>query len=184
MTISLSIIYVKNPDAAQVGSMCLGYSSAYHKVLSDTAPDSWISRVPVRLFSLIFFLTMHILELTFYVVICHHLYQNDLSLKTYITANNWKRRMKKNAISLAGYIIDFGLEIASRILLVAGHGLFSKSALAVIGVSPFGLIALVAFLRSQEIRRELLIFWTGTLKKCRTFFNCLFCFGHNGKSLD
>ena len=71
--------------------------------------------------------------------------------------------MKKNAISLVGYIVDFALEIASRFLLLFGQAFFSESALAVIGVSPFGLLGVFAFVTSHEIRRELLLLWAETI---------------------
>ena len=62
--------------------------------------------------------------------------------------------MRKNAIDLVGYIVHFIIEIVVMLALLLSnfYPIMSKSAIAAIGVTPFGLFALYGFASSHKIR--------------------------------
>ena len=153
-------MWVISPKRSQdLISLCFATSSDYHEVyFYYTSDHSFLHEGRVVAFCYIglgyFFV---ICEVTMYVSLYSFLNKHDRSMRTMLSENVIKGRLKKNAIDSAGHAINFAIELLWLILVAMG-GYWTPDEYRWLTrcftISTYGILSGIHILFSKPLRAE------------------------------
>ena len=82
----------------------------------DLLSRDWI----VSIATVTLLIALHVLEVTCYGVIFHHIWTNDREVSPFISADSLRRRRRQNILTFLNQVAIFGVEVSALVIGMAG----------------------------------------------------------------